>query len=97
MSVDLQTRLGPLADERVRSNSAKAPKMWKISHPLPDSVSIGSFRLYSPTLWLRNALARAMSSLNERLSRSSRQTTNVSPVRRYASASRRPGRTAKIC
>ena len=55
----LETRPGPLA----RSNSANAPKMWKMSRPLPESVSIASLRLFSPTPWMRNASARAIRSL----------------------------------
>ena len=69
--------------------------MRRISRPLPESVSIDSFRLFSPAPWLRNASARAIRSLSERPRRSSRQITGVSSARRCASASRRPGRSAE--
>ena len=82
----LQARLGVRSRMSACSNSASAPKTWKISRPLLESVSIASFRFLRPTPWLRISSARVMRSLSDLRRRSRHHTTRVSPVGRCESA-----------
>src|SRR5258707_2693842 len=77
-----------------RSNSAKAPKIWKMSLPPEVVVSMCSCRLMKPISCSLSSVTVAMSCLSVRPSRSSRQTTSVSPALRWCMASCRPGRSA---
>src|SRR4051794_15117115 len=77
-----------------RSNSASAPKMWKINFPPEVVVSMFSVRLLKPILRSLSSVMRVMRSLRERPSLSSFQTTRVSPGLIYARASERPFRSA---
>ena len=71
---------------RSRSNSASAAKTWKISRPAEVVVSIDSCNDRNPTPRASSSWTVSIRCRNDRPSRSSRQTTRVSPGR---SASRR--------
>ncbi len=79
---------------RSRSNSASAPKTWKISLPPLVVVSSCSVRLRKPIPRSSRSVSVAISAGSDRPSRSSRQTASASPGRRYARASPSPGRSA---
>src|SRR3954452_21931830 len=64
---------------RSRSNSASAPKTWKTSLPTLVVVSVCSWRERKPTPRFCSCLTVLMRWARERPSRSSRQTTRVSP------------------
>ena len=66
---------------RFRSNSAKAPKMWKVSFPALDDVSIDSWRFFNPIPLSWSFDTSSIKSFNERDSLSNRQTTITSPLR----------------
>jgi hypothetical protein len=76
-----------------RSNSASAPKIWKMSFPPLVVVSMFSVRLLNPMFRLCNSVIRSMRSLRERPRRSRRHTTRVSPPRIYDSTSFSPFRS----
>ena len=63
---------------RFLSNSASAPKIWKISLPPLVVVSIFSVRLLNPIPRPSSMVIVPIKSLRERPNRSKRQTTNVS-------------------
>ena len=73
-----QAGLCPFSDE-LRSNSARAPKMWNTSSPPQVVVSMFSVRLRNPTLRSDSAFTVSMRWLSERPRRSRRHTTTVSP------------------
>src|SRR5919106_2759535 len=64
-----------------RSNSASAPKIWKISLPPLVVVSIFSVRLLNPMPRSSRLVRVVIRCGRERPKRSSRQTTSVSPFR----------------
>ena len=77
-----------------RSNSAKAPKTWKISLPPAVVVSSDSLRLRKPTPRPSSSPTRSISSRSDLPSRSSLATTRTSPSRHQSNASRSLARSA---
>jgi hypothetical protein len=77
----------------LRSNSAKAPKMWKISRPPAVVVSIASVRDRNPHSRLCSSSTVSINWANDLTSRSSFQTTSVSPGLRKSSAAFSCGRS----
>ena len=73
--------------DKVSSNSASAPKIWKISFPPEVVVSMFSERLLKPILRWSSFAMISIRSLSDLPSLSSRQTTRTSVARTYSSAS----------
>src|SRR5215212_9742498 len=78
------------------SNSAKAPKTWKISLPPAVVVSRLSLRLRNPTPRPSSSPTRSINSRRDLPSRSSLATTSTSPSRQYSNASRNSGLSASL-
>ena len=74
-----------------RSNSAIAPKMLKTNLPPLVVVSIASVRLTNPIPLVLKSSTSVSKCLRERPSRSSRQTTKVSPLRSWSRHLSSPG------
>jgi hypothetical protein len=78
-----------------RSNSARAPKMWKISLPPGVVVSIFSCKLRKPRSRRSSSATVSIRCRSERPSRSNFQTTSVSPGRNWSRTVASAGRSSR--
>ncbi len=75
----------------LRSNSAKAPKTWKIKFPPEVEVSMDSWILRKPTFLSFSSSTNSSRFRSDRPRRSNRQTARTSPSRRESIACCSPG------
>jgi hypothetical protein len=81
---------------RSRSNSASAANTWKTSLPPGVVVSIASWRLQNPTPRSASPVTVSTKWRSDRPSRSSFQTTRVSPGRSWSRSCSRVGRSVRV-